>query len=302
MTDKKEPAKKAAKENKKVTEVIEKQPAKPIAKAGKRSPKALKEKEVLLEKEERKKTAGDKEDTVKTKVITKTRPKSERRSKKYKEVDKTIDHKKLYSLNEALKLTKSSSTTKFDASIEMHLNLNVDPRHADQNIRDNIVLPAGSGKSLKVAVYIEDNESPKDLKADQIGGAEFLQKIDKGIIDFDVLITTPAMMPKLAKYAKVLGPKGLMPNPKSGTVTNDLAKACQEAKAGKIEYRVDSNGIIHINIGKVSFKDEDLLKNAESILNSVKSNKPASVKGTYIKSIYTSSTMGPSVRIDLSNI
>lgn len=297
MAEKKELAKDQEKEIKKIEQVKEEP-----AKAGKRSLKAIKEKEALAEKEERKKKTETKEESTKVKVIPKTKPKSERRSKKYKEAYKTIDHQKQYSLVEALKLAKNSSTTKFDASVELHINLNVDPRHADQNIRDNIVLPAGSGKSLKVAVYVEDAENSKDIKADQVGGEELLQKIDKGTIDFDVLITTPAMMPKLARYAKVLGPKGLMPNPKSGTVTNDLAKACLEAKSGKVEYRVDSNGIVHINIGKVSFKEEDLLKNAESFLTSLKSNKPSSIKGAFIKSIFASTTMGPSVKIDPSNI
>lgn len=280
------------------TPVVEK----PTAKAGKRSSKAILEKQAILEKEELKKNSEEADTKNKTKLIIKTRPKAERRSKKYKEVYKTIDQSKQYALKDALKLAKLTSITKFDASVELHINLNVDPRHADQNIRDSIVLPAGSGKSVKVAVYIEDVETPKDLKADLVGGAELLQNIDKGVIDFDILITTPAMMPKLARYAKTLGPKGLMPNPKSGTVTNDLTKACLEAKAGKIEYRVDSNGIIHTIIGKVSFSEDDLLKNAESILTSIKNNKPTSIKGTYLKSIYASTTMGPSIKIDQSSI
>lgn len=282
----------------KTTPVVEK----PTAKAGKRSSKAILEKQALLEKEERKKNSEETNASEKTKLIIKTRPKAERRSKKYKEVYKTIDQSKQYALKDAMKLAKLTSTTKFDASIELHINLNVDPRHADQNIRDSIVLPAGSGKSVRIAVYIEDLEAPKDLQADIVGGAELLQNIDKGVIEFDVLITTPAMMPKLARYAKTLGPKGLMPNPKSGTVTNDLTKACQEAKAGKIEYRVDSNGIVHTMIGKVSFSEDDLLKNAESLLVSIKNNKPASIKGTYLKSIYVSTTMGPSIKVDQSSI
>ena len=273
-----------------------------VAKAGKRSLKAVKEKEAFIEKEKRKKVASTKETDSKLKVVTKPRSKLERRSKRYQQVYKKIDHTKLYPLKEALKLAQETSSTKFDASLELHFNLNVDPRHANHNIRDSLVLPAGSGKQVKVAVYIDESETikNKEINADQIAGLELLQKLDKGIIDFDILITTPNMMPKLAKYAKILGPKGLMPNPKSGTVTNDLAKASQEAKAGKVEYRTDSNGIIHIGIGKASFSPENLLKNAETLIASIKTNKPSSIKGSYIKSVYIASTMGPSVRVDHS--
>lgn len=263
-----------------------------VAKAGKRSSKALKEKEELLLKEEHKK---DTSVTV-SKPKPKTRPLIERRSKNYRNSYSKIDSTKVYPLGEAISVLKTTSKLKFDQTVELHIRLNVDPRHADQNIRDNVVLPFGNGKKIKIAVYTESDT--KGIEADKVGGAELLQEIDKGNFDFDVLITTPDLMPKLARYAKVLGPKGLMPNPKSGTVTTDLSRAVSEAKAGKIEYRVDSNGIVHSGIGKLSFEDDKLLKNIETILNSIKNNKPNSVKSSFIKSIYLTTTMGPSVAIN----
>ncbi len=268
-----------------------------VAKAGKRSSKALKEKEELQLKEEHK---NDPTITVaKPKPIA--RPLIERRSKNYRNSYSKIDPTKVYPLSEAISILKTTSKLKFDQTVELHVRLNVDPRHADQNIRDNVVLPFGSGKKIKIAVYTESDS--KGIEADKVGGAELLQEIDKGSFDFDVLITTPDLMPKLARYAKVLGPKGLMPNPKSGTVTTDLSKAVSEAKAGKIEYRVDSNGIIHSGIGKLSFEDDKLLKNIETVLNSIKNNKPNSVKSSFIKSIYLATTMGPAVAInDGSNV
>ena len=265
---------------------------KSIAKAGKRSAKAVAEAEEKAAKEERKASA-EAEEVKPKKPVKPTRSRLERRGKKYREAAKAIEKDKVYSLGEAVALAVKSSSVKFDATVELHVNLNVDPRHADQNIRDNLVLPAGTGKAVRVAVFADE-----DVKGADISGVENITKaLDKGTIDFDILIATPANMPKLGKYARMLGPRGLMPNPKSGTVTTDLAKAVEQAKAGRVEYRVDSTGIVHVGAGKVSFKPADLEANLRAILASLKSNKPASVKGTYVKAIYLTTTMGPSITV-----
>jgi large subunit ribosomal protein L1 len=224
----------------------------------------------------------------------------ERAGKKYRELAKKIDKGKAYNLTEAMTLAAETSPTKFDAVIELHINLNADPKQADQNIRGTVVLPAGVGRNIKVAVLAEDDQTvaAKKAGADIVGKDEIFTKLDKEQIDFDVLITMPQLMPQLGKYARLLGPRGLMPNPKSGTVTNDLAKAISEAKAGRVEYRMDSAAIIHAAIGKASFGGDKLLQNSQALLSSVRSAKPPSIKGGYIKSIYVSSTMGPSVKID----
>jgi len=202
---------------------------------------------------------------------------------------------------EALDLAVRTSPTKFDATVELHVNLGVDPKQADQNVRDNVTLPAGTGKSLRVAVFAEgDNVAKaKAAGADIAGEADLLARLDKEEINFDVLITSPNLMARLGKYAKLLGPKGLMPNPKSGTITADIAKAIKEAKAGRVEYRVDQAGIIHLGIGKVSFGAEKLRQNAEAVLASIRAAKPASLKGTYINSAYITTTMGPSIKVAL---
>jgi large subunit ribosomal protein L1 len=251
------------------------------AKAGKRSAKSIKETEKKQAKEARK------ADTSQEKPLKQTakpvRTKAERAGKKYREAAKLIDKSKTYPLAEALDLAVKSSTTKFDSSVELHINLGVDPRQADQNVRDSVVLPAGTGKNIRVAV------------ADDA----LLAKLDKEQIDFDVLVTTPEFMPKLGKYARLLGPRGLMPNPKSGTVTTDVETAVNQAKAGKVEYRVDQSGIVHLSIGKVSFGPEKLTQNAQAILASIKAAKPASLKGIYVKSVYVTTTMGPSLKLEV---
>ena len=302
-TDKAEPqAAKPEKTATKETELEAKTDQKSLAKAGKRSAKALAEDQLKKAKEERKATIADSSTVAGKKPTIKTpRTRLERAGKKYREAAKQVDKNKSYSLPEAAELAVKTSTVTFDATIEMHINLNVDPKQADQNIREMVSLPAGSGKSLKVAVLAEagDAEKAKKAGADFAGSDELFAKLEKEDIDFDILISTPAMMARLSKYARLLGPKGLMPNPKSGTVAPDVAKAVKEAKAGKVEYRVDSNGIIHLGVGKVSFGAEKLAQNAEAVLASVKSAKPASVKGTYINSLYLSSTMGPPVRVEV---
>jgi large subunit ribosomal protein L1 len=287
----------------KVEEDLKEESGKPLAKAGKRSIKALKEKEEKLAKEERK-AKKEEEFEKPTKAPVKARPIIERKGKKFQEAAKLIDNTKQYNLKEALDLAIKTSKTKFDASIEMHIRLGVDPKQADQNIRASLVLPAGTGKTKKVAVYAEEDKlaDAKKAGADIALGEEFLEQLEKNIVDFDVLIATPEQMSKLSKYARLLGPKGLMPNPKSGTVTNDVAKAVSEAKTGKVEYRVDSTGIIHVVIGKVSFGTDRLLENAKALLDSIKSVKPPSLKSSYILSIYTASSMGPSVKINYSEL
>jgi large subunit ribosomal protein L1 len=275
---------------------------KSTAKAGKRSEKGQKEAQEKAERIEKQKSGGDDEEKTasKPKAAQKpSRPKLERRSKKYKEAAKSIDKSKQYSLKEALDLAIKTSTTKFDSTVELHIRLNVDPKQADQNIRDNIVLPSGTGKSVRIAVYSDDQNVDKAKKAgaDIAGSDDFLAGLDKEKIDFDVLIATPNVMQKLAKYARLLGPKGLMPNPKSGTVTSDIEKAIKQARAGKVEYRVDSYGIVHTSIGKTSFGVNKLLANAQALLASVKQNKPSSVKSVYVSSIAVTTTMGPGVRV-----
>ena len=224
-----------------------------------------------------------------------------RRGKKYKEALSRVDRTKAYGLSEALELATQTSTVKFDASVELHINLGVDPRQADQMVRSTVVLPAGTGKSLRVAVLTADKQAEaKQAGADLAGESDLMAAIEKGKLDFDVLITSPDMMPKLAKLAKILGPKGLMPNPKSGTVTNNVINGVKEAKAGRVEFRIDRQAIIHQTIGKVSFKPEDLLSNAKTLINAIMQAKPAAAKGTYVKAMTISTSMGPGIKLDVT--
>lgn len=276
-----------------------------VAKAGKRSAKGIKEAEEKVAKQERKAQGSEaKTDDVKPKASQKPpRSRLERRGKKFREAAKLIEADKVYSLNEGLELAIKTSPVKFDASVELHMNLNVDPKQADQNIRGSVVMPAGTGKDVKIAVIADNVEADKLTKAGAVlvGEEKIFAALDKGQFDFDVLIATPATMPKLGKYARVLGPKGLMPNPKSGTVTNDPVKAITEAKAGKVEYRVDSTGIIHLSIGKVSFGAAKLKENADAVISAIRAAKPSSLKGgVFVKAIHLATTMGPSVKISAS--
>lgn len=271
-----------------------------VAKSGKRSAKAIAESEEVAEKEEKKaKNAEEAEQPAKPSYVQKTRSKLERSSKKYRKAFELVEADKEYSTKEALETAIKTSTTKFDSSVEIHVRLGVDPKQADQNIRETIVLPAGTGKDVKVAVFgePEEVEAAKKAGADVAGAEEFLQQLDKGLIDFDVLIASPKVMAKLGKYARLLGPKGLMPNPKSGTVTTDIAKAVQQAKAGKVEFRVDEHGIIHLSVGKVSFGADKLYENVQAVFSSIKSAKPSGIKGNYVITIYFSTTMGPSIKV-----
>jgi ribosomal protein L1 len=272
-----------------------------VAKAGKRSNKALREEAERQEKEERK-ASGETASTKPKQPIKPTRSRLERRAKGYRKNAEQIDRAKTYPVQEAAGLAKKTSHVKFDATVELHINLSVDPRQADQNIRDTLVLPAGSGKNVRVAVFTEDEAAAKNAGADIAGSDALLAEFDKGNTNFDILVATPNLMPKLGKYARTLGPRGLMPNPKSGTVTNDIAKAVAEAKAGRVEYRVDSTGIVHVGVGKVSFEEKQLTDNIQAVLASIRSNKPQGVKGAYIKSIYLTTSMGPSISVDVSNV
>ena len=272
-----------------------------VAKAGKRSAKALEEVADKQAKEERK-ASGETAEAKPKAPVKPARPRLERRGRHFRESAKLIEAGKAYSLEQAVDLAKKTSHVKFDATVEAHINLGVDPRQADQNIRDNLVLPAGTGKAVRIAVLTDDTEAAKKAGADLAGTDDLLAALEKGKMDFDILIATPALMSKLGKYARVLGPRGLMPNPKSGTVTTDISKAVAEAKAGRVEYRVDSTGIIHLGIGKVSFTAPQLLQNLQAVLASVKANKPQNVKGNYFKTIHLTTTMGPSISIDLASI
>lgn len=265
---------------------------KATAKAGKRSAKAIRETEEEKAKEERKAKTAEGETQEKPKQpIKPTRSRLERRGKNFRKAAEKIEKGKTYSLKEALKLAAETSPGKFDASVELHINLGVDPKHADQNIRGTVALPAGTGKTIRVAAFTDDKVEGADLS----GIETIIGQLDKGQLNFDVLVATPQTMAKLGKYAKLLGPRGLMPNPKSGTVTADVAKAVKEAKAGRVEYRVDSTGIVHLGIGKVSFGPAKLEENARAVLASVKAAKPAGLKGTYVKAVHIATTMGPSI-------
>lgn len=275
------------------TVIEEKRGTAETAKAGKRSAKAQREAEEHLAKEARK-ASGEVAEAKPRPPVKPARSRLERRSKNFRKAAELIDKNKAYSLDEAVALLKKTSSLKFDATVELHVNLGVDPRQADQNIRDSLVLPAGTGKSVRIAVFDDSKVAGAD-----VSGVETITKLlDKGQLDFDVLIATPAQMPKLGKYARVLGPRGLMPNPKSGTVTTDLTKAVTEAKAGRVEYRVDSTGIVHLGIGKVSFTPVQLSQNIQAVLASLRASKPSSLKGNYIQSIYLTTTMGPSIKMD----
>ncbi|MDO8591901.1 MAG: 50S ribosomal protein L1 [bacterium] len=225
----------------------------------------------------------------------------ERAGKKYRQMAKLIDKDRAYTLVDALELATKTSAVKFDATVELHVNLGVDPKTADQNVRDSVTLPAGTGKELRVAVFAEGDgvANAKAAGADIAGEADFLAQLDKEEINFDVLITSPQLMARLGKYAKLLGPKGLMPNPKSGTITTDIPKAIKDSKAGRVEFRVDPAGIIHLGIGKVSFGAARLQQNADAVMTSIRAAKPASLKGNYINSIYVTTSMGPSIKVAL---
>ena len=224
-------------------------------------------------------------------------------SKRYIESAKLIDKSKAYDADEAMKLVVDTAKAKFDESIELHVRLGVDGRNADQQVRGVVVLPEGTGKSVKVLVIAKGDkaEEAKAAGADIVGDDDIVKKImTENWLDFDVCITTPDMMGTIGRCARILGPKGLMPNPKSGTVTTDVAKAIKDVKAGKVEYRLDKNNNVHVIIGKASFGAERLETNLRAVMGAIIKAKPSSAKGTYLKSVYVASTMGPSVKLNYS--
>ncbi|MGN0788234.1 MAG: 50S ribosomal protein L1 [Candidatus Onthoplasma sp.] len=225
------------------------------------------------------------------------------KSKNYQESLKLIDKSKLYTTKEAMDLIVNTSKAKFDETVELHVRLGVDGRNADQQVRGVVVLPEGTGKTVKVLVLAkgEKAEEAKKAGADIVGDDDIIAKIMGGWLDFDVCITTPDMMGAIGRCARILGPKGLMPNPKSGTVTMDVTKAIKDVKAGKVEYRLDKQNIVHVRIGKVSFGADRLLTNLTTVMDAIVKAKPAAAKGTYLKSVYVATTMGPSIKVSYSD-
>jgi large subunit ribosomal protein L1 len=222
--------------------------------------------------------------------------------KRMEALEKNIEPNKFYTLDEGAALVKKCATAKFDETVELHVRLGVDPKQADQQVRGTVSLPFGLGKTKKVAV-VTRGDKQKDAQnagADIVGGDDLVDQISKGFLDFDVLVATPDLMKDLSKLGKVLGPKGLMPNPKSGTVTMDVAKTVKELKAGRVEYKVDDYGIIHVPVGKASFDAKNIIGNAKAVLEAVQKAKPAASKGVYMLSVTLSSSMGPGVKIDAS--
>jgi large subunit ribosomal protein L1 len=224
--------------------------------------------------------------------------------KRYRKAAEAITPEKLYTLQDAMALLKSAGATKFDETVDIAINLGVDPRHADQMVRGAVVLPHGIGKSARVLVFAKGGKEKeaRDAGADFVGGDDVVEKILGGWVDFDAVVATPDMMRGVGRLGKVLGPRGLMPNPKTGTVTPNVAQAIREIKAGKVEFRVDKTGIIHAPVGKTSFPAQSLIDNAHALVDSVVKAKPSASKGKYLKSVTVSSTMGPGVAIDTAHI
>ena len=215
-----------------------------------------------------------------------------------------IDVNAVYALEDAVKMIKQRAVAKFDESIEIAMNLGVDPRHADQNVRNVVVLPNGTGRSVRVAVFAKGDkaEEAQGAGADLVGADDLAEKVTSGQIEFERCIATPDMMPVVGKLGKILGPRGLMPNPKLGTVTNDVAEAVQAAKGGQVQFRAEKAGILHAGVGKASFSEDALLENVKAFVNAVNRAKPSGAKGTYIKKVSLSSTMGPSVKVDVASL
>ena len=228
-----------------------------------------------------------------------------KKGKKYLEALNKVDKSKLYTLDEAVKLVKETSVSKFDSSVEIAVRLNLDTRKSDQQLRGAIVLPSGTGKEKKVLVIAKGDNAKlaREAGADFVGDTDMLEKIEKeNWLDFDVMIATPDMMPLLGKLGKVLGPKGLMPNPKTGTVTTDVKKAVNDVKKGRVEYKTDSYGNVHALVGKVSFTAEQLKENIKAFMNIIIKSKPSVVKGVYVKNISLSTTMGPGIKLDVNSL
>lgn len=220
------------------------------------------------------------------------------------EKTKQLLTKKSYSLKESIDLLKQTATAKFIESAEAHVCLNIDPKYADQQLRTTLILPKGTGKTIRLALLLSEDKIKEEYKnqVDIVGSTDLIEKITKGEIEFDLLISSPEMMPKLAKLGRILGPKGLMPSPKSGTVTENVLETINEFKKGKIEYKADRTGIVHLNFGKTNFSNDDLLENLISVYKSIQQNKPNGVKGKYFNSFYICSSMGPSIELNLSEL
>jgi large subunit ribosomal protein L1 len=220
--------------------------------------------------------------------------------KKYKQAVAQIDSRKTYSLEEAVKLVRSTAYAKFDETVDLAVRLGIDPRHPDQQVRGVVALPHGTGKKIRVAVFVKGEKlrEAQEAGADYVGGDDLIKKVQEGWLDFDVAVATPDMMKDVGKLGRILGPRGLMPNPKAGTVTFELARAIKELKAGKIEFRVDRTGIVHNAIGKLSFTDEQLVENGRAVLDALHRARPSGAKGQFMRSITLSSTMGPGIRIE----
>jgi large subunit ribosomal protein L1 len=226
------------------------------------------------------------------------------KGKRYSKAREGIDVNAVYALEDAVKMIKERAVAKFDESIEIAMNLGVDPRHADQNVRDVVVLPNGTGRSVRVAVFAQGDkaEDAQGAGADLVGADDLAEKVTSGQIEFERCIATPDMMPVVGKLGKILGPRGLMPNPKLGTVTNDVAEAVQAAKGGQVQFRAEKAGILHAGVGKASFSEDALLENVKAFVDAVSRAKPSGAKGTYIKKVSLSSTMGPSVKVDVASL
>jgi len=224
--------------------------------------------------------------------------------RKYLEAAKLVDHTRAYSPGEAAQLAKDTTTVKFDATIEAHIRLGVDPRHADQMVRGTVVLPHGTGKVVRVAVFAQGEKAQEALRAgaDEVGSEDLVKRIEAGWLDFDVALATPDLMGQVGRLGKILGRRGLMPNPKAGTITFDLDRAVREVKGGRVEFKVDKTAIIHVAIGKASFEADALAANLAALVDTVNRAKPAGAKGTYLRTLTIASTMGPGIRVDIPGV
>ena len=224
--------------------------------------------------------------------------------KRYDEAAKLVEIGKVYDPGQASQLVKDTGTAKFDASVEAHLRLGVDPRHADQMVRGTVVLPSGTGKVTRVAVFAQGEKAQEALRAgaDEVGGEDLVKKVEAGWLDFDVALATPDMMGQVGRLGKILGRRGLMPNPKAGTITFDLDRAIREVKGGRVEFKVDKAGIIHVPIGKVSFESDQILANLTALVDAVNRAKPTGAKGTYLRTLTIASTIGPGIRVDIPGV
>jgi len=225
---------------------------------------------------------------------------AKKHGKRYREVAQLVDRTRAYAPEEAIPLVKRTAYTKFDATVEAHVRLGVDPRHADQQVRGTVSLPAGTGKPVRVIVFAQGDQAreAREAGAERVGAEDLAADIQNGWLDFDVAVAAPNMMGIVGRLGRILGPRGLMPNPRTGTVTNDLARIIREVKAGRVEFRVDRTGIVHVPIGKVSFTDEQLLQNLRALMSAIVAARPSGAKGQYVRSVVLANTMGPGIKLD----